>query len=602
MIARWRQPAAALLMILLGLALAAGPYAIWAQRVWLAGLALIGTPVVFRTLRGVLAGRFAADLVATLAIITAALLQQPLPGLVVVLMQTGGEALELYAAGRASRAVAALEAAAPHIAHRLRGGVIEEIVAESVRPGDFLLIRPGEMIPCDGIVREGRSTVDQSRLTGEPLPLSARPGERVMSGGLNIDGPLTLEATALAAESQYARIVQLVRSAEGSKSPLQRLADRYAVVFTPVTLLVCAVSWFAARDPQRVLAVLVIATPCPLILAAPVAMIGGINRAARQRVIIRHGEALERLGRSTVALLDKTGTITIGYPAVTEVVALAPLGEPELLSLVAAVERGSGYLLARSIVRAAELRGIQVPQADHIVETPGQGVGGRVGTREVLIGSQRFLKRSHPGLELMDGAGEGLRAWVAVDGKAAGQIVFADQLHPEAERLVRALRTLGMHRVLLVTGDHAGHAQAMAQAAGITEVEADLLPADKLRIVEGLEEAGERVLMVGDGTNDAPALYRASVGVALAAHGGGITAEAADVVVLADDPGLVAEAIAISRRTIRIAKQSVWAGLGLSGLGMLAAALGHVPPTLGAVLQEVIDVAVILNALRASAD
>lgn len=601
MIARWREPALALLVIFIGLALQAGPYAVWGDRVWLAGLVALGGPVVLGTLRGVLARRFAADLVASLAIITAVLLQQPLPGLVVVLMQTGGEALERYAAGRASRAVAALEAAAPHLAHRVRPGGLEEITADQVRRGDLLLIRPGEMFPCDGEVREGRSHVDQSRLTGEPLPLSASAGVRVMSGSLNLDGPLTFEATALAAESQYARIVQLVRSAEGSKSPLQRLADRYAVVFTPLTLLLCGVTWLLAGDPLRVLAVLVIATPCPLILAAPVAMIGGINRAARHRVIIRHGEALERLGRSTVALLDKTGTLTIGRPAVTAVVPVAPFEEAEVLALAAAVERGSGYLLARSIVLAAEQRGLAIPAAEEILESPGQGVGGRVRGREVLVGSQGFLRLAHPGL-VPNGSGEGLRAWVAVGGRPAGQIEFADQLRPEVPELVRALRRLGLRRVMLVTGDHAGHAQAVARAAGITEVEADLLPADKLRIVEGLERDGEHVLMVGDGTNDAPALSRASVGVALAAHGGGITAEAADVVVLADDPGLVADAVRISRRTVRIARQSVWAGLGLSGLGMIAAAFGYIPPTLGALLQEAIDVAVILNALRASGE
>ncbi len=603
MIPRWREPALALLVILIGLVLRAGPHAVWTGRIWLAGLVVLGGAVVWRTLRGVLARRFAADLVASLAIITAVVLDQPLPGLVVVLMQTGGEALERYAAGRASRAVAALEAAAPHLAHRLLpDGGIEEVAADRVRPGHLLLVRPGEMFPCDGTVREGRSQVDQSRLTGEPLPLRAEAGVRVMSGSLNLDGPLTYEATALAAESQYARIVQLVRSAEGSKSPLQRLADRYAVVFTPVTLTVCLATWLLAGDPVRVLAVLVIATPCPLILAAPVAMIGGINRAARRRVIIRHGEALERLGRSTVALLDKTGTLTIGRPAVTAVSARAPFGEAEVLGLAAAVERGSGYLLARSIVLAAEQRGVAIPAAAEIIETPGQGVQGSVAGREVLVGSRGFLRLRRPAIALADGAGNGLRAWVAVDGQPAGVIDFADRLRPEVPEMVAALRRLGLTRVMLVTGDHAGHAEAVARAAGITEVEAELLPADKVRIVERLEEAGERVLMVGDGTNDAPALARASVGVALAAHGGGITAEAADVVVLADDPSLVADAVAVSRRTVRIARQSVWAGLGLSGLGMVAAAFGYIPPTLGALLQEAIDVAVILNALRASGD
>jgi len=601
---RWGRPLAALLVILCGLALQAGPYRVWAPRLWLAGLVLLGLPVVWQTARGAFAGRFAADLVASLAIGTAVGLNQPLAGLVVVLMQTGGEALEQYAAGRASRAVQELEAAAPRRANRLRGTEVETVAAELVQVGDRLLIRPGEMAACDCIVLEGYSHVDASRLTGEPIPVTAEPGRRLMSGSLNLEGPLTVEATALARESQYARIVQLVRSAQESKSPLQRMADRYAVVFTPLTLAVCLVSWLGSRDSLRILAVLVVATPCPLIIAAPVAMIGGLNRAARRGIIIRHGEALERLADVTAALLDKTGTLTVGRPDVSAVRGLPPYQEDEVLALAAAVEAGAGHLLGTSIVARAAVRGLSVPAATRVSESPGQGVAGQVAGHDVVVGAQAYVNRRYPALAgtWPDGNAPGLRAWVAIDGRAAGIVEFADRLRPEAVGLITGLRRLGFRRIVMVTGDHAGHAAAVAQEAGLEEYRAGLLPADKVRAVEEVEASGERVLMVGDGTNDAPALMRATVGVALAAHGGGITAEAADAVVLADDPGLVVEAVGLSRRTMRIARQSVWAGLGLSALAMAVAALGHIPPTVGAVLQEAIDVAVILNALRASAD
>ncbi|MDX2122976.1 MAG: heavy metal translocating P-type ATPase [Gemmatimonadota bacterium] len=600
----WLPPVLALTVIMSGLALRAGPFSAGAQALWLGGLVVLGLPVVFRTLRGALRGRFAADLVATLAIISAVVLGQPLPGLVVVLMQTGGEALESYAARRASRAVAELEAQAPRLAHRVSGGAIEEIAADLVRPGDRLVVRPGELLPCDALVVEGYSHVDASRLTGEPVPVTAEPGACLLSGSQNLEGPLTVEARALASESQYARIVQLVREAEASKSPLQRMADRYAVYFTPITLAVCALAYLASGEADRVLAVLVVATPCPLLLAAPVAMIGGINRAARRSVIVRHGEALERLGQVTVAVLDKTGTLTIGRPLVSAVIPVPPFTGDEVLALAAAADLGSGHLLARSVVQAAADDGLTLPPATGIAESPGQGVTGRVGGRAVTFGARSFVLTRHPALDRTwpDGEASGLRAWLAVEGQAAGTIEFADRLRPEASRLVEELRRLGLRRVILVTGDHLGHALAVGRAAGITEVRADQLPADKVLVVEALEANGEKVLMVGDGTNDAPALTRASVGVALAAHGGGISAEAADVVVLADDASRVAEAVAISRRTMRIARQSVWAGLGLSAVAMVVAAFGYIPPTLGALLQEAIDVAVILHALRASTD
>ncbi|MBK7349227.1 MAG: heavy metal translocating P-type ATPase [Gemmatimonadetes bacterium] len=600
----WLAPLGAAAVIGSGLAFTAGPLGVWRDRVWLVGLVVLGLPVIWRTLWGVLHGRFAADLVASLAILVAALMQDPLPGLVVVLMQTGGEALETYAAGRASRAVSALEAEAPRLALRLRGRATEEIPADQVRPGDRLLVRPGDLVPCDAVVIDGYSHVDASRLTGEPMPVAAEPGTLLLSGSQNIEGPLTVEARAVASESQYARIVQLVRSAQASKSPLQRMADRYAVYFTPLTIAVCMATYLVTGEAERVLAVLVVATPCPLLLAAPVALIGGLNRAARRSIIIRHGTALEQLGRVTVALLDKTGTLTIGRPAVAAVLPAPPWTEDEVLAFAAAADLGSGHLLARSVVDAAADRGLTLPVATGIAESPGQGVIGRAGGHEIALGSRSYILSRYPdlGTTWPEAATMGLRATLAIDGRAGGTIEFADRLRPETGRLVAGLTALGLRRIIMVTGDDAGHAAAVARAAGIREVRAGQLPADKLRLVEELERAGERVLMVGDGTNDAPALTRASVGVALASHGGGISAEAADAVVLADDAGRVAEAIAISRRTMRIARQSVWAGLGLSALAMTAAAFGAIPPVAGALLQEAIDVAVILNALRASAD
>lgn len=571
--------------------------------IWTAGLYLLGVPLLFRTGRGLLRLRFNADLVAGLAILTAMLLNQPFAGLVIVLMQTGGEALEHYAERRATAAIRTLEADAPRIAHRRRSGRLEDISVDAIAIGDVLLVRPGEMVPCDGVVRSGGSQVDASRLTGEPLPISAGPGSALPSGALNLDGPLDLEATAAAAASLYARIVELVRTAQASKAPLQRLADRYAIWFTPATIVVAGVAWITSGDPLRALAVLVVATPCPLILATPVAIIGGINRAARRQIIIRHGGALEALAAVDVAVFDKTGTLTLGRPEVTSVRPLPPFSETELLRLSGAVEQGSGHLLARTLVEAAQGRGITLPAAAGVTEAPGRGVRGTVDGRRVTVGAFAFVRETDPAaaepLAQLQAEGAALRAYVAVDGRAAGSITYADRVRPGAAGVVARLRSLGFARVLLLSGDSAPNVAAVAREVGIAEVGADLLPEDKVRRVAALPAGARRVLMVGDGTNDAPVLSSAAVGLALAAHGGGIAAEAADVVLLVDDLERVPEAVEIGRRTIRIARQSILAGLGLSAAAMVAAAFGLIPPAAGALLQEGIDVAVILNALRA---
>lgn len=599
-------PAGALLFLLAGLLLHLGGWPVAARMVWTAGLVLTGAPVVWQTVRGAASGRFAADLVATLAILTALLLREPLAGLIVVLMQTGGEALERYARGRASEAVRELEAAAPRTAHRMAGGELTDLAAEAVAVGDTLLVRPGELVPCDAAVLDGHSHVDASRLTGEPVPVSAHPGAQLPSGSLNLEGPLTVRVLAPARESQYARIVELVRTAQESKAPLQRLADRYAVWFTPLTLAVAAASYFLSHDPTRVLSVLVVATPCPLILATPVAVVGGINRAARRGIIFRHGTALEQLGRISIAIFDKTGTLTIGRPRVARILAVPPYTEAEVLRLAAGVEHGSGHLLARTVTEAAGERGIGVPDASNVIEAPGEGVRGEIDGRAVTVGGWSFVVHQHPGAEpalhqLQARVPEvGLRAYLAVDGRGAGLIEFADRIRPELDGFVPALRRLGVRRVLLLSGDDQANASAVAGAVGIDEAYGDLLPSEKVTWVQRLMREGDPVLMVGDGTNDAPALSTATVGIALASSGGGISAEAADAVILVDDPTRVGEAIRISRRTLRIARQSIWVGLGLSGAAMIVASLGYIRPVAGALLQEAIDVAVILNALRAS--
>lgn len=573
----------------------------------LAGMVVLvaaGAPLVWRTVRGALHGRFATDIVASLSIITAAVLQQPIPGLVIILMQRGGEWLEHYAARRASRALQELEDASPHSAHRVRGDDTDEITVDEIHVGDMLLIRPSELVPADGVIESGTSWIDASRLTGESVPVDVAPGATVMSGSVNGDRPIIMRATAAAAESQYARIVQLVRSAQASKAPLQRLADRYAVWFTPLTLAACVATFAYSGDWTLVLAVLVVATPCPLILATPVAIVGGISHAARHGVIVRHGGALEALARVTVAVFDKTGTLTVGRPSVSRVVTVPPWRQDDVLRLAAAVEHGSGHLLARSIVAATPHVDADLPKATGVVETPGRGVLGEAGGHRVAVGARSFVvDQYHPDestLRQLENGDSTLRAFVIVDGQPAGAIEFADQIRPSVRDTLQRLRVNGLDRIVLLSGDHAAYVRAIADAVAVKDARGNLLPSDKMAVVAQLKHAGEGVLMVGDGVNDAPALSLADVGIALASNGRGIASESADVILLEDDIAGVADAVEIGRKTMRVARQSIGVGLGLSLVAMGFAAAGQLTPTIGALLQEAIDVAVILNALRTS--
>ena len=603
----WLLPGATVVLLAAGALAALAPGGTQLRHtIWFVGLLLCGAPVVVRTTLGLLKGKFAADVVAALAVVAAFLLDQPFVGLVIVLMQSGGEALEALAEGKATNALRALQDAAPRIVHRIRDGVIEDVDPDSVRTGEEILVRPGEVLPVDGEVIAGRSHIDTSRITGEPVPVTAETGTTVMSGTVNQESPLTIRVTAVASQSQYARIVQLVREAQASKTPLQRVADRYAVWFTPVTIIVCAVAYALSSDWDRVLAVLAVATPCPLILATPVAVLGGMNQSAKRQILIRNGGVLEALGTVTAVVFDKTGTLTLGRPEVHRVLPTDSIAESEVLRLAAGVEQFSSHLLARTLVDEAIARGIDIPHAEHVDEAPGRGVAGVVEGQQVLVGAQSLLldripEARHQLGSFHDGDERALlRAYVAIGPRLSGVVEYADAVRPGMKSMVDGLRNAGVKHIRLLSGDRTANVTEVAASVGIDESRGDLLPEDKVDAVRELMSAGESVLMLGDGTNDAPALSAATVGVALASQGRGVATESAGAILLADHPERIVDAILISRRTMRIARQSIFVGLGLSSVGMVAAAAGLIPPITGALLQEGVDLAVILNALRAS--
>jgi heavy metal translocating P-type ATPase len=556
-----------------------------------------GLPLVLKTLVGMLHGRFAADIVAMLAIVTAVLLGEYFAGAVIALMQSGGEALEAYAMRRASDSLEALLARAPKIAHREREGDLEDIPVDAVRVGDRLVIKPGDLVPVDAEVIDGTSAVDQSALTGEPIPIRAAAGVALLSGSISLDGVLRVVARRESGQSQYQQIVRLVERARLEKPPLQRLADRFAVWFTPLTLVMCGVAYLITGSPTAVLAVLVVATPCPLILATPVAVISGIARAAEAGIIVKTGAAIEQVGRADVVVFDKTGTLTQGHATVSKVEANGSVGADELIRLAASVEQLSANHLAQAVAVEGRRRFPGLPPVAEFRESPGAGVSGLVEGRRVVVGSARLL--AEQGIAVPPCADDRTMAHVSVNGRLAGSIEFTDRLRHQVPGLMHRLAVLGVTETVMLTGDRQARAEAIAAQAGIHTVRADLLPADKVSAVAELKRRYGTVVMVGDGINDAPALAAATVGIALGEHGTAVSADAADIVLLVDDVSRVADAMAISRRMRRVALQSIGVGLGVSIVLMGIASAGYIAPALGAVLQEALDAAVILNALRA---
>ena len=579
----------------------------WADVAWGVGAAVVLVPLALDTARSLLHGDVGVDAIALIAIAGALILGEQLAAAIVALMMSGGEALEAWAAGRARHELRLLVDRAPRIAHRHLDGRVEEVTVEELRVGDLVAVRAGELVPADGVVEGADAVVDESALTGEPLPVTMSPGSPVRSGTTNAGNAFDARVTRPAEDSAYAAIVRLVRAAEGNRAQFTRLADRYAAVFLPFTLVVAGIAWAAAGDPTRGLAVMVVATPCPLILAAPIAFVGGLSRSARAGVIVKGSGVLERLGDARAVLLDKTGTVTSGTPEIERVIQFGMLGADETLRLAASLDQLSVHVVAESLVRGAAARGLRLQAPTAVEEEPGRGIVGVVDGRRVAVGSDGWLESHGYALDgdrspLFGGDGDTGRGLVlvGVDGALEGAIVVTDPLRVGAESLALELRELGVDRVALVSGDRAPVAHEVAAAAGIEEVYANQTPEDKLAVVERVRaESTGPVVMVGDGVNDAPALAFADVGIAMAGKGATVSSETADVVIVVDRADRIPLSIRVGKRSLRIARQSVVVGLALSVGAMFVAAFGYLPPVWGALFQEVIDVAVILNALRA---
>ncbi|PWB60700.1 MAG: heavy metal translocating P-type ATPase [Bradyrhizobiaceae bacterium] len=543
-------------------------------------------------------GELGLDIVAALSMSAALLFGEELAAVIVALMYAGGQYLESYAERRARHEMTALLARAPRTALRHRDGGLEEVALDAVAPGDRVMIRHGDVVPVDGTVTDGVAVLDESALTGESLPMRRAHGEAVMSGATNVGDAFDLLARRKAADSTYAGIVRLVAQAQRAKAPMSRMADRYALVFLAVTVALAAGAWGLTGDPVRAVAVLVVATPCPLILAVPVALVAGLSRAAKQGVLIKGAKVLETLARIKVVVVDKTGTLTEGRPRLVANHAAEP---DSLLRIAASLEQASKHTIAQTIVAEAIRRGLALSVPSGVVETAGEGVEGTVEGRRVIVGGVGFVARKlgqPPGAPRDPETAGAIRVAVAIDGAQAAELVLADELRSGTEPLLAGLRTLGVERIVLATGDRREVAEAVVKDLGFDAVRPELSPDQKVMVVLAERKYGP-VMMVGDGVNDAPALAAADVGVAMGARGAAASAEAADVVILVDRLDRIRPGIEIARRTRRIALESVAAGIGLSVAGMVAAAFGHITPVQGALLQEAIDVAVILNALRA---
>ncbi len=548
-------------------------------------------------------GQLGVDLIALLAIAAAIALGESLTAAIIAVMAAGGAALEEFAAARARQELSALLNRTPRVAHRLIGTELSDIAVGDVAPGDRLLIKPGEGIPVDGVVATASATLDEAALTGEPMPVTRAQGGAVRSGVVNAGGPFELTATATAEGSTFAAVVRLVQSAEAERPPMARLADTWALGFLAVTVVVSGAAWWLSGTPLRALAVLVVATPCPLILAAPVALICGVSRAASRGIIVKGGGVLERLARARTVLFDKTGTLTSGTPLVTGVETVGDHSANTILQLAASLDQHSQHVMAAAIVAAARAKGLVLSAPEAVVEIDGGGLAGTVDGHAVIVGTASLLQAQgvpppSSGATVRLAAAAASVSWVAIDGVIAGALLLADTLRPEVPRTLRDLRQDGITRMVLVTGDRSISAEAIGSALGLDAVFAERDPAGKIAVAKAEHNAAVTV-MIGDGINDAPALAAADVGIAMGARGAMAAAEAADMVLLVDRFDRVAEARMIAKRTRYIALQSVLVGMGLSVAAMGFAAAGYLPPVAGAILQEAIDVAVILNALRA---
>lgn len=614
----------------------------WDQNIWLATLIIGSIPPLYRLFKDLFQGHFGIDIIALVAIIASMLMGQYLAGTVIVLMLSGGEALEDYALRRAKRELTALLSHAPTMAHLRTNRGISDVPAGHIKTGDIIVVKPGEVVPADGLVIDGLSDVDESAITGEPMPAAKKVGSQIFSGSVNKDGALEIKATKTSKESTYENIIKLVKAASESRAPVVRLADRYSVWFTGLTFLIAGGSWLISHDPVRLLAVLVVATPCPLLLATPIAIMSGVSRSASRGIIVKSGGALEKLAEVKAFIFDKTGTLTLGAPAVVGAEAGDNAMQKDIIRLAASLDQLSAHVLAASLTEHATKKlNLELDYPQNFQEVFGEGVKGTIRNKNFMFGKLGFLQSegvifspevlsrhaelqnegkiavylasfppSPPDLSASSRSpramsrGEG-RAGLpaeasakAGEGLLLGSVVFADVVRPEIKTLFYQMKQLGMEKIVMLTGDKKNVADKIAGQLGLTDIHAECLPQDKVMEVQEHKKEFGSVAMVGDGVNDAPALATADVGIAIGGRGNTASSESSDIVITVNNLARVGQALKIAKDTIRIAKQSIFIGIGLSVVLMVFAAFGRIVPVYGALLQELLDVAVIINALR----
>ena len=560
-------------------------------------------PEAREMIKTLLSGQVGVDVIALVAIASSLLLGQYAAAGVIVIMLTGGNALEEFAKNRARKELDSLLKRKPTIAHLLVNGQPQDVPVDKVKVGDSILLKPGDMIPVDGIIYKGFTSVDESAITGESLPENKKSGDEVLSGSINLDGAIEIHATKISKESQYETIIKLVSEASTKKSPLVRLADIYSLPFTILTFTMAGAAWVISGDPVRALSVLVVATPCPLLIATPVAIVSGMSRAASRGVIIKSGGVLEQLSRLKAIAFDKTGTVTQGKPTVMGIDPCEGTTKDELLSIAASVEKFSTHILAQVVVDTAENKKLKLHKITKSKEIPGKGITAELEGKKVYVGSFALLKDSGVDVTSPVCVGhseqENTALYVARGEKYLGSITFIDPLRPEAKATISKLKSLGVKNFIMITGDRKQVGEYIGHELGITKVESEVLPADKVSILLSEKKKFSPIAMVGDGINDAPVLAASDVGIALGATGSTAASDAADAVIMQDDLGRLDELVSISKRSVYIAKQSIFTGMGLSSILMVFALLGYIVPIVGAFMQEAIDVIVILNALRA---
>lgn len=566
----------------------------------LGGIALIETlPILWAMYNDIRNGTYGVDILAATAIIASVLLKQYWAAIVVVIMLTGGEALEDYAEHRAHSELSALVSNAPTTAHLLRNNKQEDIKASELKVGDRFIVKPGELVPADGLVVEGTSSFDESSLTGESVPVTKTISETVLSGSVNQDGPVTVRATALAIDSQYQQIIRLVKSASASKAPFVRLADRYSIPFTLLAYAIAGSVWIITGEPIRFLEVIIVATPCPLLLAAPIALISGMSRASKYGIIVRTGSALEKLAETKTFAFDKTGTLTSGKLDVEKIVPFNNYSKDEVLSYAASLEQFSNHIIAKAITNKAESEKIKLVKVKKLEEFSGRGVKANFKARKLTVGRLSMLEQEGVVIpsKIDKLSHSNTIVFVGLEDELVGYITLKDQLRAESKWTLESLKSSGINNFMLVTGDNEQVANSISKELGINSVTFDALPSDKLHTIEKIKE--RPVAFVGDGVNDAPVLMAADVGIALGARGSTAASESADMVILPDDISRVASGYTIATKTFKIARQSILIGIGLSVFLMIIFATGKFIPLYGAIVQEAVDVFVIFNALRA---